>query len=244
MRRVIIVQARTTSSRLPGKVLQDICGRPMLGRILDRLKLCQASDDIVVATSTNSSDDPVADVAHSCGVGCFRGSENDVLGRFTGAAAFARAELVCRITADCPLIDSGETDRVILELAGNSSRADYCSNVLHRTFPRGLDTEALFIDVLIRMNRLALSAPSREHVTVFIRSERPDLFLTRSVMDTENNEHLRWTVDLPSDLELIRQIYKLMGLADRAVPYREVLAFVKANPSLTSLNTANKTWTP
>ncbi len=243
MRRVVIVQARMTSTRLPGKVLRPLAGRPMLAQQLARLRRC-AVEEIVVATSDNSTDDPVAHLARAEGVGCFRGSEHDVLERFHGAAAEARADVVVRVTADCPLIDPEITDRVIRELVERASSCDYASNVLERTYPRGLDAEAFFADVLARMHRLARSSASREHVTLLPRSEMPGLFLRHSVTDAENNADLRWTVDTEADLRMIERIYEGLELGQRYRPYREVLRWVRAHPEVSELNRGVETWTP
>ena len=113
MRRVIVVQARMTSTRLPGKVLMDVAGQPMLVQQLRRLKQCALVDDIVVATTTHATDDPVAELAHREQVGCFRGSEQDVLARYVGAAREAKADGVVRVTTDCPLIEPEIVGRVV-----------------------------------------------------------------------------------------------------------------------------------
>ena len=237
MRRVIVVQARTTSSRLPRKVLADVAGRPMLSQQLRRLAACRLADEIVVATTVNVTDDPVAAVAREEGARWFRGSETDVLERYVGAAREARADVVVRITADCPLIDPEVSDRVIATLSGESGRWDYVSNVAPtRTFPRGLDTEALFVDTLERVHRMAHSEAAREHVTPFIYQERPDLFSIGSVTDREDNSDLRWTVDTSIDLELVRRLYAALGIGERPVSYREVLAYARAHPELSALN--------
>src|SRR5437870_2467480 len=143
-----------TSSRLPGKVLMDLEGRPMLAQQVRRVRCCQHVDAVVVATTVNAVDDSVADLAQRERVGCFRGSEHDVLERFVGAARDARADLIVRLTADCPLADPEVIDRVVAELEDASGEYDYASNVLERTYPRGLDTEAMFRDVLERTHRM------------------------------------------------------------------------------------------
>jgi spore coat polysaccharide biosynthesis protein SpsF len=244
MRRVIIVQARTTSTRLPGKVLMDLAGRPMLAQQLRRLKHCRGADDIVVATTTNAADDPVIELAHVEGVGWFRGSEHDVLGRFVGATRQARADVVVRITADCPLIDPEVTDRVIHELVTHATDCDYASNVLERTYPRGLDAEAMFSDTLCRMGRLAQSPAAREHVTVAAVSEQPTLFLRWSVTDTRDNSDLRWCVDTELDLRVVRALYEALDLDGRLAGYREIVAYARAHPTLASANAHIKTWDP
>jgi len=244
MRRVIIVQARMTSTRLPGKVMMDVAGRPMLAQQLRRLKRCALADAICVATTTNSADQPLVTLAHREQVQCFRGSEADVLGRFVGAARASAADVVVRVTADCPLVDPGIVDGVIRDLITHTNECDYASNVLHRTFPRGLDAEALFLDTLLRVDRLASSPTAREHVTTFIYAERPDLFLMRSVRDREDNSTLRWTVDTAADLSLIRALYDGMDLGNRLASYQEILAYVKDHPEVSQLNVGIETWEP
>ena len=244
MRTAIIVQARMTSSRLPGKVLMPVAGRPMLDQQLRRLRGCRLAREIVVATTTNSADDPIAEIAWRQGCCLFRGSEYDVLGRYLGAARKACADVVVRVTADCPLIDAGVTDRVIRELLDRAGSCDYAANVFERTWPRGLDTEAFFMDTLVRMERLGRSPQAREHVTVVARAERPDLFLCHSVEDEQNNSDLRWTVDTMEDLRLVRAIYEELDLGNRPLPYGEILAWVRSRHDLPSLNRGIETWDP
>ena len=232
MRRVAIIQARMTSTRLPGKVLMDLAGRPMLARLLARVKRSHRIDDIVVATTTNVADDPVVATAREESVRWFRGSETDVLGRYLSAAREAHAEVVVRITADCPLIDPEVSDRVVEALTARPEMFDYASNVLRRTYPQGLDTEALWLDTLERVARQAQSASAREHVTPYIYCERPDLFLLCSVTDDRDASDLRWTVDHREDLERVRRMYEDLRLAERVVSYREVLDYARAHPAV------------
>jgi spore coat polysaccharide biosynthesis protein SpsF len=244
MRTVVIVQARMTSSRLPGKVLMPLAGRPMLEQQLRRLRACRMAREIVIATTTNPADDPVAETAwrHDCCL--FRGSEYDVLGRYLAAARKACAEVVVRITADCPLVDPEVVDRVIRELLDRADACDYASNVFARTWPRGLDVEAFFMDTLERMDRLGRSPLAREHVTAVIRAERPDLFLCHSVEDEQNNSDLRWTVDTMEDLRLVRTIYDELDLGERLLPYSDILAWVRSRQDLVNLNRGIETWDP
>ncbi len=232
MKRVLIVQARMTSTRLPGKVLMPVAGRPMLVQQLQRLKRCRFVDEMVVATTRNSADDPVVTVADQEEVRWFRGHEYDVLERYVEAAREARADLIVRITADCPLIDPEIVDRVIQELEQHGKSCDYATNVLPRTFPRGLDTEAFFRDVLERVHRLAQSPEAREHVTTFIRWEHPELFWIRSVTDTEDNSDVSWTVDTANDLLLVRTLYETLHLDQCVRSYREVLQYMRKHPKL------------
>ena len=244
MRRVAILQARVNSSRLPGKVLLDVAGRPMLARQIERLRQCVELDEIVVATSDDPSDDPLPRLADECDVRWYRGSQEDVLGRFTQAAREARADIVVRFTGDCPVIDPETSDRVVRELVERHETHDYSSNVIERTYPRGLDTEALFSDVLEQMHRRASSRAAREHVTVYLRSERRDLFDAWHVVDREDNSDLRWTVDTLDDLRLVRHVYEALRLAEERVSYRTLLAYVRSRPEWSTINATSTTWSP
>ncbi|WP_129671606.1 cytidylyltransferase domain-containing protein [Candidatus Chloroploca sp. Khr17] len=244
MRRVIIVQARMTSSRLPGKILMDVAGQPMLAQQLRRLKACKAADEIIIATTTNPADDSVIELARHEGVGWFRGSEPDVLARYVGAAHQARADVVVRVTADCPLIDPEVTDQIINELVNHRAECDYVSNVEERTFPHGLDVEAFFFDTLLRAERLGRSAAAREHVTVVMRAEYPDLFLRRSVHAPHNAADLRWTVDTAEDLQLVRSLYDDLDLGTRMLGYEVIVAYARAHPELARINASSHTWQP
>ncbi len=223
-----------TSTRLPGKVLADLAGRPMLEQQLERLKRCAHADEIVVATTVNGDDDPLVALAERSDVRWFRGSEHDVLSRYLGAAADAGADLIVRVTSDCPLIDPVETDAVIEALERHRHSADYASNFLVRHLPRGLETEALWRDVLERVDRLGTSTPAREHVTFHIHAERPDRFALLAVERPHKADDLRWTVDTPEDLEVVRAIYAALGPEPR--PLGEVIAWARAHPEVAALN--------
>lgn len=232
MKVVAIIQARMGSSRLPGKILQDIGGVTMLGRVVSRLLEARSIDEVVIATSTLPADDVVMREAVRLGVAGWRGSETDVLSRFVGAARSRRADAVVRVTADCPLLDAGVVDEVVAALTPD---IDYASNTHTRTFPRGLDVEALHRDTLERMARMGTSPAAREHVTAHLM-EQPSLFRIAQVRDTLDASDLRWTVDTAEDLALIRALYSLAGLDRAVVPYRELLAVVRARPDLTQIN--------
>jgi spore coat polysaccharide biosynthesis protein SpsF len=180
LRIVAIIQARTTSSRFPRKVLADLAGQPLLAWVLRRAR-ASAVDEVVVATTVNAADDPVIAIAEREDVRWFRGEEHDVLGRYVQAAREAGADAVVRLTADCPMLDAEVIDMVIDALR-KTPAVDYSANVIERTFPQGLDAEALFFEALVRSDRLGTSPDAREHVTWFIREERPDLFRLRSVV--------------------------------------------------------------
>lgn len=232
-----------TSTRLPGKVLMDLAGRPVLARVVQRLRACKEVEEICVATTRNSADDPLVEFARKQQIACVRGSEQDVLGRYVLAARSTGAEAVVRITSDCPLLDPEVTDKVISALTA-PSQVDYAANVLERTYPRGLDTEAMFVDTLMRLDRLATVPSDREHVTTFLRSERPDLFKTRHVRDTVDNSDLRWTLDTPADLLFLRTVFERCHLAGPPRSFRELVAALRAEPGLIAINRDAETWDP
>lgn len=230
MTTVAIVQARMGSSRLPGKVLADIGGTSMLGRVVGRLVAATTIDGVVIATSTHPGDDQVVLEANRLGVDVFRGSETDVLDRYLGAAREARAEVVVRVTSDCPLLDPAVVDLVVDALRWD---VDYASNTHRRTYPRGLDVEVLYRDTLERIAAAATSVQAREHVTAYVL-EQPREFRVRHVCDDRDHSDLRWTVDTPEDLEAVRRIYELIG--DRRMPYRRLVDQVRQHPELSALN--------
>jgi spore coat polysaccharide biosynthesis protein SpsF len=232
MSTVAVVQARTGSSRFPGKVLAELEGAPLLTQELRRLRRARMLDEIVVATTTSEGDDAVVELAEREGVRWYRGSETDVLGRYVAAAREAGAESVVRVTADCPLLDPEVVDLVVARLHESEAELDYASNVVERSFPQGLDVEAFFVDVLERLNRLASSPSAREHVTWYLRFEHPELFLVGSVDAEDDDSDLRWTVDTPSDLELVRRLYRDLRLADMPYAYREIVAYVRSQADL------------
>jgi spore coat polysaccharide biosynthesis protein SpsF len=236
MNRVVVVQARMTSTRLPGKVLLDLAGRPMLERQLERLKRCARADEIVLAVTTNPDDEPLVALARRLGLRWHRGSEHDVLARYAGAARDSAADVVVRVTSDCPLIDPDEADAVIGALEERRESCDYASNTLERTLPRGLDTEALWRDVLERVYRLASSPPAREHVTWFCYAERPELFSLHSLRRPFDAADLRWTVDTHADLAMVRRLYAELGLAEQPLPVADVVAYVRAHPDVAAMN--------
>ena len=229
---VAIVQARHGSSRLPGKVLTDIAGATMLARVIARVQASVCIDDVVVATTTATVDDAVALEAARCGARVVRGSELDVLARYLLAARTARAEAVVRVTADCPLLDPDVIEDVVAAL---TPAVDYASNTHRRTFPRGLDVEAMHRDTLERMGRMGTSAAAREHVTAFVL-EAPALFRVCQVVAPEDDSDLRWTVDTLDDLAAIRAIHDVLDLGRTIAPYEDVVAAVRAHPELARAN--------
>ena len=230
---VAVVQARMGSTRLPGKVLRSLRGRSLISHIAHRLGASRTVDQVVIATTVEARDDAIAVEAIDLGLACFRGAEEDVLDRMLGAARQAEAEVVVRITADCPLIDGGVVDRVVDGLT--ASRCDYASNTIRRTYPRGLDAEAVTRAALERVNAIAPPGPAREHVTWLIH-QQPERFSRLSVEDASDNSDLRWTVDTEEDWQVVDRLVADLDLARMARPYRDILAHARAHPELARLN--------
>ena len=229
-----IVQARMGSQRLPGKVLATIGRASMLAHVVERAAACLAIDEVIVATGDGADDEPVAAAAAALGVPCWRGSPDDVLGRYRTAADAFYAEVVVRLTADCPLLDPVVIGQVVDALVDGPRPCDYAANVFRRTFPRGLDVEALWIDTLHRLDRLARTPATREHVTALVHHD-PAWFVTTSVEAAIDASDLRLTVDTAADLELIRRIHA--RLAPTAVtPYGAVVALLRREPALVAIN--------
>lgn len=200
-----VLQARMSSTRLPGKVMRPLLGEPMIWRQIERLMRCRTLGSLVVATSVDPTDDPLAACLEARGVSVFRGDLHDVLGRFAGAlAAFGPAERVVRLTADCPLVDPDVVDAAVTLHA--DSGADYVSNSLERTFPRGLDVEVASSTALRAAALEARDPYEREHVTPFLY-RRPERFTVRSLVGQPDLSRHRWTVDTADDFSFVERVY-------------------------------------
>jgi len=202
---IIITQARTGSTRLPGKVLEDLGGRTLLEQHLARLAPVRGAHGIVVATTTEPGDDAILALCAKIGVACFRGSEDDVLDRYLGAAREHGADVVVRVTSDCPFLEPAVIDRLIEDFLAGSF--DYYANFLERerSYPLGLETEVFSLEALERACREATLAEDREHVTPYLWSV-PGRFRTGHSHCSRDCSGHRWTVDTPEDLELARRM--------------------------------------
>lgn len=229
---VAIVQARMGSRRLPGKTLADLLGRPMLARVVDRVRQARTVDRVVVATSNGAADDKIAEFCWSEKILCFRGSEDDVLDRFYGAATEHDADVVVRITADCPLIDPGVMERVIERFRRGD--CDYATNALRYTYPDGLDTEVFSMAALEQAWREARKQSEREHVTPYLRSGKFRVVNVESDVPLEKRQ--RWTVDHPADLEFVRGVYSAFG-GKTDFTYQDVMQLLKERPQLAATQT-------
>lgn len=232
---VCIVQARMTSTRLPGKVLKEVLGKPLLEYEIERLQRCRSLSKIVVATTVLPSDDAVVTLCEQLGVSVFRGSEEDVLSRFAQAAKLYQADVVVRVTADCPLLDPAVVDLVVQTYLESADKYDYVSNTLERTYPRGLDVEVFSAKALQLAQANSVNAEEREHVTVYIY-RRPQEFSIYQVKEEADNSNQRWTVDTPEDFQLVEQIIQALYPGKRQFSMRDVLGFLRENPQLMALN--------
>jgi spore coat polysaccharide biosynthesis protein SpsF len=257
MKVVAIIQARMSASRLPGKVLLDIGGEPMLARVVERTRRSQGVNQVLVATSQEQADDPIEAFCTQRGYSCFRGSLHDVLDRYYQAAKSHSAEIVVRITADCPIIDPLVIDQTLMAFYGNGPNLisetdpirtlfkyepvpawDFAANRLpppwKRTFPIGLDTEVCTFTALEIAWHEADQPHQREHVMPFLY-EQDHRFRILLVNHDPDFGNLRWTVDTPQDLELLRQVYKRFGDRDD-FSWLEVLELFKREPELAKIN--------
>jgi spore coat polysaccharide biosynthesis protein SpsF len=232
MKVVAIIQARMGSTRLPGKVLKDIGGQSMLARVVRRVQRATLLDLVVVATTVESSDDVIVAECRHLGVAVFRGDEKDVLGRYHQAAKEYGAEVIVRITADCPLIDPEVVDRVVR--AFFDEQPDCASNTLVRTYPRGLGFSVITMAALTRAYQEAHEPHHRTHVPLYIH-QNPDSFRLLAVTGQTDYSHHRWTVDTPEDLAFVQEIYARFGNSD-TFGWRDVLAILDREPELMELN--------
>jgi len=231
MKTIAIVQARMGSTRFPGKVMRPINGVPMIELLLRRLARAKRIDRIILATSDDPRNQPLADHVRSLGYEVFQGSENDVLDRFYQAAKPHRPEAVVRITGDCPLIDPVLVDQVIA--AREEQGVDYLSNAWPPSYPDGLDTEVFSFHALEQASRQAAKPAEREHVTPFIQES--GLFKTGSVVNTEDHSMERWTVDEAADFEVIAAVFHYFHPRND-FSWQEVLALRQARPALFQAN--------
>jgi spore coat polysaccharide biosynthesis protein SpsF len=231
---VALLQARASSTRLPGKVLRPLFGVPMLARQIERVQRATRIDRLLIATSDHGSDDAIAALGRSLDIAVHRGSLNDVLDRMMQAARPHDPDWIVRLTGDCPLADPTLIDAAIeMALAGDY---DYVSNALEPTFPDGLDVEVVRASVLESAWREATLPSEREHVTPFIHT-RPDRFRIAKLRNGEDLSALRWTVDEPADFELAEIIYQKLHAENPAFGWRDVLALVRREPELATWNT-------
>ena len=233
MKTVIIVQARMTSTRLPGKVLLPLGGEPMLTRLVQRLRRVRLADAIVIATTTNASDDAIVALCERLGVAHHRGSEHDVLSRYAEAATQHPADVVVRVTSDCPLIDPALIDRLIEDFAQGD--CDYVSNMLPPTWPYGMAVEVFSVQALQEAHAQASQESEREHVTPFIY-RTAQRYRLRNVACSQNLSHHRWTVDTPEDYELVSLLFRALHQTNPEFRFEDLLAEMERHPEWMTIN--------
>ena len=232
------IEARMTSTRLPGKVLKPVLGKPMLQYLVDRLKRVSAIDKIVLATTTNASDDILVKFAEDNNINYFRGSENDVMERVIGAGDSVGAEIIVEITSDCPIIDPDIVGQMISIFKANN--VDYVSNNNLRSYPDGMDTQVFRLETLKRSAALTNKALDREHVTLHIR-QNPEHFSRIDIIAPPSQywPDLRLTLDEQNDYELIKKIIEYFHEAGQDMfSCKDAIDILTANPAWVEINSS------
>jgi spore coat polysaccharide biosynthesis protein SpsF len=232
---VAIIQARMGSTRLPGKVLMDVCGKPILEHVIERTKKCKEIDSIVVATTNRVEDKVIIKLAKKCKTKSFTGSEKDVLDRYYQAAKKFNANIIVRITADCPLIDSLVIDKVVKYHLENQREVDYTTKP--RAYPEGLDVEVFSFEILKKAWKEAKKPSEREHVTPYILNH-PEIFYLSELSNDINNDFssMHWSVDEEQDLKFVKKIYKKLYKDGEIFYMEDVLKLLKEQPELMEIN--------
>ena len=235
MKIVATIEARMTSSRLPGKVMLPALGRPMLAHLTSRLKAVLSIDEIVLATTVNATDDVLVDFAEKDGIKVFRGSEEDVMARVIGAAESAQADVVVEITGDCPIIDPDLVEQTIRVFKRNN--AVYCANSFISSYPDGMDTQVITLEALKKSFSMTADPQDREHVSRHIVNN-PQLFPHVYLVAPPS---LHWpglglTLDEPADYELIRTLIENLGKDNLLFSCGDVIRFLRANPQVLKIN--------
>jgi len=222
------------STRFPGKVMEDLLGKPVLTRDINRIRRAKRINEVVIATTLKPEDNKIVALCEKEGWCCFRGSENDLLDRYYQAAQTFDADAVIRITSDCPMIDPGIVDKVIGEFLDLGEKVDYVSNTLPpRTFPRGLDVEAMTFRALECAWKEDNNPTLREHVTPYIY-RNPEMFRLHRVANEADLSHHRWTLDTSEDLAFVRAVYNHFG--NDWFTWTDALHYLRQHPEIMEIN--------
>ena len=233
MRIVAIIQARMGSTRLPGKILKKVNGRPLLSYQLERLQQSNFISDLVIATTTDEKDDLIVEFCKKNNILWFRGSEEDVLARYYETAKTFNADAIVRITSDCPIIDVQVVNKTIQYFVDNNF--DYVSNTVKRTYPRGLDTEVFTFAALEKAYKEAVMEREREHVTAYFYTNA-DVFKIGSVQNEVDYSKYRWTVDTEEDFQLIKNIIEKLYNENPKFTLHDTVKLMEANPDWFYIN--------
>lgn len=229
-----IVQARMGSTRLPGKVLLDIQGKPLLEHVIDRVSASKLINQLVIATTSKEKDKAIIDFAQRRGIAYYVGSEDDVLDRFYQTAKIYRVKTIVRITPDDPFKDAEVIDKVVGYYLNRKKSVDYASNTIKPTYPEGLDVEVFSAEALGKAWKEAKKSSEREHVTPYIWNH-PEIFRLANIENNENLSHLRWTLDTEADLRFTREIYARL-YHGQVFLMKDILALLRAEPELAQIN--------
>jgi len=237
MKVIATIEARMTSSRLPGKVLLQAAGKTMLEHLVMRVRAVPSLDEIIIATTINEADNQLEELSRRLGIGCYRGSENDVMMRVIGAADSASADVVVGITGDCPIIDPQIVEQTIRVF--NANHADYVSNGHVRSFPDGMDVRVCRLDTLKRSAAMTDDALDHEHVSLHIRNH-PELFSHVYLVAPPETHwpELGLTLDEPKDYELLKKIIEHFEPGNPLFCCREVIQLLKQRPDWVAINQA------
>lgn len=235
MKIVAIIQARMGSTRLPGKILKKVNGRTLLDYQIERVMQSKMINQIIIATTVKESDDPIVDFCIKANIDYYRGSEEDVLSRYYEAAKKFEADIIVRLTSDCPIIDPEVIDRVIQYYIENRSKLDYVSNTIERTYPRGLDTEVFSFNVLKQAHKEAILDRDREHVTAYFYTN-PDEFRLGFVKHDLDYSGYRWTVDTEEDFKLIELILNSLYVEGTIFDLSDVISLLEKHPGWNEIN--------
>ena len=230
-----IIQARMNATRLPGKVLKKVAGKTLLEHLVLRLREAKTLGKIVVATTVNPKDKVIENEAERIGIRSFPGDEEDVLDRYYQAAKKFGADAVVRITADCPLMDSGVVDLVVGEYKKAGGKYDYVSNIDPPTYPDGMDLEVFSFQALEKAWQEAELPSEREHVTPFIR-DHPKFFRKKNVESDKDYSALRLTVDEPDDLKLVKIIFERLYPKNQRFSLNDIIRLLEQEPDLAMIN--------
>ncbi|KOO49603.1 cytidylyltransferase domain-containing protein [Viridibacillus arvi] len=228
-----IIQARMGSTRLPGKILKEVNGKPLLAYQLERIARAKYVDKVVIATTVNQKDDVIVEFCDNNDVEYYRGSENDVLSRYYEAAELYEGDSIVRLTSDCPIIDPVILDKTIKYYDDNDY--DYVSNTIERTYPRGLDTEVFSRAALEKAYKEATLLRDKEHVTAYMYSN-PKNFKLGYITNEQDYSEYRWTVDTTEDFELIELILKKLYQENNMFYMNDVIELLKQNPEWVAIN--------
>lgn len=244
MKKVVIVQARMGSTRLPGKVMKQLNNKPMLEHIINRLQAVEMIDLIVIATTQESKDKMISDFAKEHQIECYRGSTEDVLDRYYQAAKVYNADVIVRITADDPLKDPYLINEMLLEYIDNSEKYDYLSNTIVPTFPIGIDAEIFSFKALEKAWFEAEDQPYREHVTPYIWNNSDIFSLKNIIHKGDDLSTLRWTVDTQKDFEFVEAIYAHLYKEGEIFSMEDILELLKTHPEIQKINeeVSQKKW--